>query len=174
MICQQREDGMRRRAGQNLKLTLILKNSEPPHEIAVASKPILPNATETFQIENCQLMEWFFPQRPKTFLIRQFAQLVEMSAVSGLQVRIAQHCAEGGSEGQGKRGLHAVPGPAFHHLQEGDVRFGDCLKKPGLLQGPFVFGMTHKRQVSVQNERKVSLHRVFLGGRFQFQLGTIE
>jgi hypothetical protein len=145
MICQQGQHRMSRGAGQNLKPTLILKTFEPPHEIAVAFKPRLPNGTKTFQIENCQLVKWFFPQRPKAFLVRQLAQLVEVSAVSRLQVRIGQHRAECGRERESKGGLHAVPGPAFNHLQEGNVSFGDRLKKPGLLQGPFVFGMTHKR-----------------------------
>ena len=72
---------------------------------------------------------------------------------------VLQHGAERRGEGQGEAGVNAVGQPAVHDLDQGHVGLGDGLKKPVLLEKFLVLRVAHKRQVRVQQEGKVALHR---------------
>ena len=53
--------------------------------------------------------------------------------------------------------------PAFHHLDERDVGFGDGLKEPVFLQKLLVLRVPHKRQVRVQHQSEMALHGITPG-----------
>ena len=81
-----------------------------------------------------------------------------MPRVTVLQQRVQQHRAQRRRKRHRQARLHAVALPAFHHLDQRDVSFGDGLEEPVFLQKLLVFRMADERQVRVQDEGEMALH----------------
>lgn len=74
-----------------------------------------------------------------------------MSEASLLEQRVEEHRAEGWGQGKCQGCFHAVAMPAFQLLQQRDVSLEDGFEQPVFLEKPFMLGMPHERQMSVED-----------------------
>ena len=71
--------------------------------------------------------------------------------VAILEEGIAEHGAEGWGHRHSESKINSIPNEAFHHIEEGQIGFGDGFVEPIFFEEFWVLGMPDKRQVSVQN-----------------------
>ena len=76
--------------------------------------------------------------------------------VALLEHRVPHHRAKRRGERHGEAERDAVPHQTFHHVEQRQVGFRNCLVKPVFLQKLRVFRMPDKRQVGVKNRGNVS------------------
>ena len=158
MIRQQRQQCVRGRAGDDFQPARVLKFREGRHQVFFARKIEIAGLQKPPMIQLRELVERLVPMRAMRFFLRQINQPVEVPDVAVLQQRIDQHRAQRRCERECQARVHAVPFPAFHHLQQRDVGFRDGFEQPGFLQKFLVLRMPDERQMRVEDEGEISLH----------------
>jgi len=93
---------------------------------------------------------------PKQFPLRQGDSVIQIAPATLLQQRVAAHGTQRGRHRQGDAHGQPIAAPGFHDLQQGQIRFGDGLKEPVLLQAPLQLRVTDKRQMGVQQDGQVT------------------
>ena len=86
----------------------------------------------------------------------EFQLFFQTVDVAILEEGIAEHGAEGWGHRHGESKINSIPNEAFHHIEEGQIGFGDGFVEPIFFEKLWVLGMPDKRQVSVQNRSDVS------------------
>ena len=109
----------------------------------------------------CKLepLEIHFRERPvgglplgaMNFLFGELDQAVQVPREPFLQQRVQQHGAQRRRESERQSRVHVVAQPAVHHLDQRDVGLDDGFKQPVFLQELFMFRMTDKREMGVEN-----------------------
>ena len=145
---------MRRGGGDDFEAAQLLKLAERAHEVAPIGEVSRAQVGEPPVIHPRQFAELAVPVRAMDFLFGQLQQAFEMPHVAVLQERVQQHRAERGREREREARLHAEFLPAFHYMDEGQIRFRDRLEQPALLEEAVVLRVAHERQVRVEKKRQ--------------------
>jgi hypothetical protein len=152
MAGQQRQQRVRRGGGDDFHAAFVLEFAERADEIAVPGLPRVADGNKPVVIHPRQFAEGAVPVRAVDFLFGQFDEAVEMPLVALRSSGSSSIAHKRRRERKRQARVHAVAPPAFQHLQQRDVGFGDGFEEPAFLQKLFVLRMAHERQVRVQNE----------------------
>src|SRR5579871_1105418 len=153
----QRQEAMRRRAGNQLQFTRLVETSEAVEQIvAVLVDEDLPRPLETLLVHVGQGTELRLPAGTYHLLARQSHEVVEMAKVAVLQEWIAEHAGQGRRNRHRQSPIHAVALQAIENLQERDIRFGDRFVEPVLFEEILVLRMTDVRQMGVQYQAEMT------------------
>ena len=158
MIREERQQGVRGGAGDDLQEAQLLELPEGAHQVAPASGVGFADPSKPAVIEEGQFVEGLLPMGAVDFLSRECDQVVEVPLIPCLQQRVSQHRAERGRQRQRETGFEAIRPPTLEELQQGHVGFRNGLEQPVLFQEPVVLGVPDKRQVCVKDKSKVAGH----------------
>ena len=104
-----------------------------------------------------ELVELGHPARALDLAAGEVDQPVQVPQVAVLQERIGHHREERRRERHRDAEVDALLLEPVEHLDERDVRLGDRLVEPVLLEEVLVLGMPHVGEVRVEDERQVPL-----------------
>lgn len=147
------EEAMRRAAGDDFQLARLEEAAKPDEKIVVAlfdkdvAGPLKPVVVHVGQVIKLRL-----PACAVDFLGSQSDEIVDVPDVAILQERIAEHGRQGWRYRHGEPPIGPVALQAIHHIEKRDVRFGDGLVQPILLEKIVILGMANEGQVSVQDQ----------------------
>ena len=94
MICQQRQQRVRRGGGDDFDASFILKFPKCADEIAAMCMPRIANRSEPMMIHPGEFAEGAVPMRATNLLLGQFNETVQVPFVTATQQRVEQHCAK--------------------------------------------------------------------------------
>jgi hypothetical protein len=94
--------------------------------------------------------------RAMHFLLGQFKQPLEVAQIAALEQFIGQHRGQRRGDGHGQAKRDTLACQPFHHCDQRDVRFGDRLVQPMLLEHVFMLGMPHEGQMRVQDQTQIT------------------
>jgi hypothetical protein len=83
--------------------------------------------------------------------IGEFDLFFQPVNIAILKQRIPEHGAEGRSHRHRESEVNAVADEAFHHIEEGEIGFGDRFVQPVFLEKLGIFGMAYEGKVGVEN-----------------------
>ena len=111
---------------------------------------------ETVVIKTGQIMKDGIVFRAMELLAGQFDQFFESVDVAVLEKRIPHHGAERRGQRHGETEGDSIPNQSLHHVQQGQVSFGDGFVEPILLEKFRVFRVPDERKVGVQDRGYIS------------------
>src|SRR5439155_3242965 len=165
---EQREEAVRRRAGDDLEEAALLVGAEGGDQVLA---PVLEEdrarPAEARQVHLRHAVEALVGARPPLFLLGQLDQPVEVPEVAPAQQVVGEHGEQGWAEREREPRGDAVALERPQHLEERDVGLGDRLGEPALLEEVLVRGVAHEGQVGVQDEGEAGRGHGARGGRSQ-------
>ena len=88
--------------------------------------------------------------------VGEFDLFFQTVNVAILKQGIPEHGAEGRGHRHREPEVNAIVDKALHHIEQGEIGFGDCLVKPILLEKLGIFGMPYEGKVGVEDGSYVS------------------
>ncbi|GIX43979.1 MAG: hypothetical protein KatS3mg130_0387 [Candidatus Sumerlaea sp.] len=143
---------MRRAARNNLELSGVLKGFEALNDVALI---LIHKHPATFgELAQVHLRQWVklgLETCPDTLFLGQFDETFDVADVTRLKEVVREHGHQRRRETHGEAKIYAIPHKAVHHIEQRNIRFGDCLVEPVFLKEILVLGMANKRQMRVQH-----------------------
>ena len=134
------------------------KPAERGHEIPLPAFHVLAAAAaQVFEIKPGGFLLPAQPARALRLALRQGQRPIQVAQVPLAQQRVAQHGAQRRREGKRQDEGHTIGHQTLENRQQRQVRLGDRLEEPILLEELRVFRMVHVRQMSVQHERQIAV-----------------
>ena len=147
---------MGRRAADDFQRTCVAQLSKRSEQIAF---PFVDKETparrKQFKVKLRQLSEIRLIAVSVSLTHGQIDQKIEVPDVALTQKFVLQHRAQRRCQRHRELEWDVVVHEALHHLQQRDIRFGDCLEEPVFLEKMLVLGMPDERQVRMKNEREM-------------------
>ena len=139
-------------AGNDFENASVLEFAEGVDEVAVVVVAKEGTAVvEALVVELGEGVESGIVTGAVQFFGGEFQLFFEAVDVAILEEGIAEHGAEGWGHRHSESKINSIPNEAFHHIEEGQIGFGDGFVEPIFFEEFWVLGMPDKRQVSVQN-----------------------
>lgn len=120
-------------AGNNFEDACILKFTKSGQEVALVTVGEKMTAVvQAVVIEAGEGLKGGVVAGAVEFFRGEFDLFFEAVEVAVLEERIAEHGAEGWSDGHGQAKVNLIADEPFHHIEEGKISFGDGLVEPVL------------------------------------------
>jgi len=85
------------------------------------------------------------------FFVGEFDLFFQPVNIAILKQGIPEHGAEWRSHRHRESEVHTVPDEPLHHIEEGEIGFGDRFVQPVFLEKLGIFGMAYEGKVGVEN-----------------------
>ncbi len=151
-IHHQGEKAMGGSAGDYLKNTRVLKFSKGADQVAtVAITEKMAAVVKPVVIEAGEGLKGGIVPGAVKLLVGELDLFFQPVDVTILKQGIPEHGAQGRGQRHGESEGNAVADETLHHIQEGQIGFGDRLVQPILLEKLGIFGMAHEGKVGVED-----------------------
>ena len=149
----ERQEAVRRAAGDDLQDAVVLQPLEGSDEVALV--PIVkqpPQVVEVLAVVPGERPELGIVPQPVHFLVGQLAERIETLRVPREEQLVAQHANERRRQGHRDAERDPFVDAPVEDLEQRQVRLGDRLVEPVLLEELGIFRVAHVRQVRVEHD----------------------